>query len=120
MYQSHYSVPLSYDLTTFYILGQKFVKFFVGLLENLRYQKDILKLIDLWNELNLVHLWQQPIWNSEYTNFFTTSIFNFFEAVGVFDLNQNGQNKMLINMKQIGRFRVQDSLLISDEKDNIG
>ena len=35
------------DLNTFYILGQKFVKFFVGFLENLRYQKDILKLTDL-------------------------------------------------------------------------
>ena len=50
MYQSHYSVPLSYDLTTFYILGQKFVNFFVGFLENLRYQKDILKLIDLYSQ----------------------------------------------------------------------
>ena len=49
MYQSHYSVPLSYDLTTFYILGQKFVKFFVGFLENLRYQKDILRLTELYN-----------------------------------------------------------------------
>ena len=28
----HYRVPLSYDLTTFQILGQKFVKFFVGIL----------------------------------------------------------------------------------------
>ena len=27
------------DLTTFYILGQKFVKFFVGFLENLRLSK---------------------------------------------------------------------------------
>ena len=36
MYQSHHNVPLSYDLTTFYILGQKFVKFFVVVLENLR------------------------------------------------------------------------------------
>ena len=32
MYQKHYRVPLSYDLTTFQILGQKFVKFFVGIL----------------------------------------------------------------------------------------
>jgi hypothetical protein len=39
--------PLFYDLTTFKIPGQKFVKFFVGFLENLRYQKDILKLTDL-------------------------------------------------------------------------
>ena len=29
---SHYSVPLTYDLTTFQILGQKFVKFLVGIL----------------------------------------------------------------------------------------
>ena len=42
-----YMVPLLYDLTTFQILGQKFVKFFVGFLEKLRYQKDILKLTDL-------------------------------------------------------------------------
>ena len=35
------------DLTTFYILGQKFVKFFVVFLESLRYRKDILKLTDL-------------------------------------------------------------------------
>ena len=35
-------------MTTFYILGQKFVKFFEGFLENLRYQEDILKLIDLY------------------------------------------------------------------------
>ena len=37
-------MPLSYDLTTSYILRQKFVKFFVVFfLENLRYQKNILK-----------------------------------------------------------------------------
>ena len=35
------------DWITFYILGQNFVKFFVGFLENLRYRKDILKLTDL-------------------------------------------------------------------------
>ena len=35
------------DLATFYIPGQKFVKFFVGFLENLKYQKDILRLTDL-------------------------------------------------------------------------
>ena len=39
---------LSYDLTPFHILGQKFVKFFVGFLENLRHQKDSLKSIDLY------------------------------------------------------------------------
>ena len=32
MYKRHYRVPLSYDLTTFQILGQKFVKFFIGIL----------------------------------------------------------------------------------------
>ena len=32
MYQRHYRVPLSYDLTIFQILGQKVVKFFVGIL----------------------------------------------------------------------------------------
>ena len=34
MYQRHYRhrVPLSYDLTTFQILGQKLSKFFVGIL----------------------------------------------------------------------------------------
>ena len=56
MYQSHYSVPLTYDLTTSYILGQDFVKFlgqdfvkfFDGFLENLRHQKDILRLTDLY------------------------------------------------------------------------
>ena len=32
MYQIHYGVPLSYDLTTFQILGQKFSNFFVGIL----------------------------------------------------------------------------------------
>ena len=32
----------------FSILGQKFVKFFVGFLENLRHQKDILRLTDLY------------------------------------------------------------------------
>jgi len=36
-------MALSYDFTTIYILGQKFVKFLVGFLENLRYQKDILR-----------------------------------------------------------------------------
>ena len=36
------------DLITFYILGQKFVKFFVGFLENLWHPKDILKLTDLY------------------------------------------------------------------------
>ena len=34
-------------MTTFYILGQKFVKFFGFSFENLRYQKDILRLTDL-------------------------------------------------------------------------
>ena len=32
MYQRHYRVPLSYDLTTFQILGQNFAKFFVSIL----------------------------------------------------------------------------------------
>ena len=32
MYQRHYRVPLSYDLTIFQILGQKFVKFSIGIL----------------------------------------------------------------------------------------
>ena len=35
------------DLTTFQILGQKFVKFFGVFLENFKNQKDILKLTDL-------------------------------------------------------------------------
>ena len=35
------------ELTTFYILGQKFVKFFVGFSEISKNQKDILKLTDL-------------------------------------------------------------------------
>ena len=35
------------DLTTFYILEQKFVQIFVGFLENLRHQKVILRLTDL-------------------------------------------------------------------------
>ena len=39
-----YIVP---DLTTFQILGQKFIKFCVGFLENLRHQKVILRLTDL-------------------------------------------------------------------------
>ena len=47
MYQRHYMGLLFYDLTTFLILGQKFVKFFGGFLENLKNQKDILKLTDL-------------------------------------------------------------------------
>ena len=32
MYQRRYVVPLSYDLTTFQILGQKFSNFFIGIL----------------------------------------------------------------------------------------
>ena len=32
MYQTHYGVPLSYDLITFQIPGQKFSNFFVGIL----------------------------------------------------------------------------------------
>ena len=32
MYQRHYRVHLSYDLTTFQILGQKLSNFFVGIL----------------------------------------------------------------------------------------
>ena len=35
------------DFNTFHVLGQKFVKFFGGFLENLKNQKDILKLSDL-------------------------------------------------------------------------
>ena len=34
-----YRLPVSYDLTTFQIPGQKFVKFFVGVLENLKKSK---------------------------------------------------------------------------------
>ena len=49
-----YRVPLSNDLNTFQILRQKFVKFFVGYLENFRHLKDILKLIDLQRK------YQQP------------------------------------------------------------
>ena len=41
-------MPLSYDLITFQILGQKSVNFFWGFLENLKFQKDILKLSDLY------------------------------------------------------------------------
>ena len=36
------------DFNTFHVLGQKFVKFFGGFLENLKNQKDILKLTDLY------------------------------------------------------------------------
>ena len=36
------------NMTTFYVLGQKFVKFFFGFSENFRYQKDNLKLTDLY------------------------------------------------------------------------
>ena len=32
MNKRHYRVPLSYDLTFFQILGQKFVKFLIGIL----------------------------------------------------------------------------------------
>ena len=32
MYQRQYGVPLSYDLTIFQILGQKFSNFFIGIL----------------------------------------------------------------------------------------
>ena len=32
LYYRHYRVPLFYDLTPFQILGQKFVKFFIGIL----------------------------------------------------------------------------------------
>ena len=32
MKDSHYRVPLSYDLTTFQILGQNLTNFFVGIL----------------------------------------------------------------------------------------
>ena len=39
---------LSYDLITFQILGQKSVKFWGGFLENPKFQKDILKLSDLY------------------------------------------------------------------------
>ena len=41
-------VSLFFDITTFYILGQKFVKCFVGFLENLRHHQDILRLTDLY------------------------------------------------------------------------
>ena len=44
MYERRYRVPLSYDLTPFQILGQKFVQFFVGILV----QKHILKLTELY------------------------------------------------------------------------
>ena len=47
MYQRRYMGLLFYDLNTFQIFGQKFVKFFGGFLENLRNQNDILKLSDL-------------------------------------------------------------------------
>ena len=41
-------MSLSYDLTTFQILGQKSVKIFGGFLENLKFPKNILKLSDLY------------------------------------------------------------------------
>ena len=43
----YYKVPLSYDLTTFQSLGQKFVKFFVGILVQTMTPKGHLKLTDL-------------------------------------------------------------------------
>ena len=46
-------MPLSYDLITFQILGQKFVKSFVGFLESLKNQKDILRLTDLQLDLEV-------------------------------------------------------------------
>ena len=47
IYLRHYRVSLSYDLTTFHILGQKSVKFLGGFSENLKFQKDILILTNL-------------------------------------------------------------------------
>ena len=44
---------LPYDLITFQILGQKSVKF----LENLEFQKDILKLTDLYDWLKVEQLY---------------------------------------------------------------
>ena len=60
-------------LITFHILGQIFVKFFVGFLENLKKnQKDILKLTDLqrwvqfWNDRpnQMWCLWSDFYWNT--------------------------------------------------------
>ena len=48
MYQRHYRVLLSYDLTTFQILGQKFVNFFWFFGKYIWHQKDILKSTDLY------------------------------------------------------------------------
>ena len=55
MYQRHYGVPLSYDLTTFQILGQKLKKEKISLVfwSKQWHQKDILKLTDLH-----LHLWK--------------------------------------------------------------
>ena len=41
------------DFNTFLVLGQKFVKFFGGFLENFKNQKDILKLTDLVRQLDI-------------------------------------------------------------------
>ena len=38
-YQRHYRMPLSYDLTTFQILGQNFSKIFGGILVQTMTQK---------------------------------------------------------------------------------
>ena len=49
IYIWHHRVSLSYDLATFQILGQKFVKFFVGILvKKMTPKREILKLTDLY------------------------------------------------------------------------
>ena len=69
-----------YDLTTFYILRQKFLKFFVGFLENLRYQKDILKLrwFNIRRYFHVVHLIKR-IW--QILNFFLETIKTFLASI---------------------------------------
>ena len=42
------------DFITFYILGQKFVKFFLCIFGKFKIVKDILKLIDLYHKIQLI------------------------------------------------------------------
>ena len=53
------------DLTSFNILGQKFVKFFDVFLESLKHQKDILRLTDLYQPfLVQASNWNRQTWQA--------------------------------------------------------
>ena len=78
----YYRVPLFYDSTTFYTLEQKSIKFwrwFVGKSGNLRHQKVILRLTDLYQRTRTPKVYIDIHSDTQFTplNSFYIKVFHF-------------------------------------------